>query len=364
MLFRIILAPVIRVFRWSGLSPFPLLAKKSKSIERSEVYRLAAVTAINLLVNLVVGLQNTIQTNFNITRAFDKLLIYGDLIMAVILRVHAIVVLIESYAKRFEQSELLAKFDEIENIFAQKLNVEANQWQERHRFKKFIVIWLAKMAIFSMVLLVAPMFTFEWYNLYYLIVVFTAFYTSALSYAQWMVYVDVIRYNIERINACLMGMGRADRIDGHIFYVRAVNAQDICERLVQLRKCYIKIWEASMLINRCFCWLFTIGIGVGVYLVVFNLYTILYGVLSLKMLRWHDVVVCASWGSTFAADFVLISMICEDINAGVSIFSSNLSLVLIGESTRTKNQEFTVYIQAADKLTRITGENDPELGFE
>lgn len=330
MLFRTILAPIHRIFQWSGLSPFLLVAKKCKLFGRSDSFGFTTLTSVNLLLNLIVGAQNVIQTDYNVTRSFDRLIIYGDLLMGLILRVHAITVLIECYAKRSIQSKLLAKFDEIGNIFAGRLNTRSNKRQLRRRFKKFIAIWLVKLAAFSLVMLLGPKYTFEWSNVYNLIVVLIAFYASALSYAQWLVYVDAIRYNIERMNVCLVKMRDAQRIewfptDCHIVRVVgavSVDTLDAYDRLVQLRRCFYKTWQATALINRCFRWSLLIGISNGVFNVVFSVYSILYGLLTLKLLPWYDAVACTFWASLLSSDFIIISLICEDIDADVSTFFS------------------------------------------
>lgn len=326
MLFRTVLGPIIRINQWSGLSPFPSFAKRCISFGRCDSLRFATITAVHLLMNFILGIQNAIQTDYNVTGAFDRMIIYGDLLMALALRLHAFTVLIESYTKRSIQLNLMSEFDEIENIFAKNLNLKSDEKQLRQRFWKFIAIWFVKLMMFSMVLLMGPLLTFEWYNLYYLIIVFIAFYSGSLSFAQWLVYVDVIRYNIERLNVCLVKMNEATdinrfRADENIFFVRAIppDAQDMCERLDHLRKCFSKVWQASILINQSFRWSFLIGIGSGVFIVVFSLYSILFGFYTLQMLRWYDYVVCIGWTVVFSSDFFIISMICEQINAGVSI---------------------------------------------
>lgn len=276
----------------------------------------------------MIAIQNIIQTNFSVTTAFEKLIVYGDLMTVLILHLHAITVLMESYRERATQLQLITKLDEIEKIFAEKFHMKSNRRLLRRRFNKFIAFWLVKVTSFSVVLLLGPMLTSHWYNLYFLFVVFSAVYTSALNCAHWMVFVDVIRYNVERINVCLIELRDQHRIErwrpgGRIICVVGALPKDACEddtydRLVQLRMCYNITWQATRLVNRCFRWSFLIGVSNGLFLIVIGLYVALYGLLSLKMLPWHDVIVNACWTSLLFTDFLFTALICEDIDGGVS----------------------------------------------
>lgn len=65
-------------------------------------------------------------------------------VYSVTIRVHAGVVLIESYLKRSIQLELLEKFDEIDKIFNEKLKIKTNNDRLRRRFRQSIIFCTAK----------------------------------------------------------------------------------------------------------------------------------------------------------------------------------------------------------------------------
>lgn len=328
MSFRSVLMPIIRLFQWSGLSPFQLIDNNGKYVQQSDSFRFTLITAVNLVINLVMGIATTIQTDFGVTQPVDRLNVYGDLMTTSTVRIHAIAVLIESYAQRSIQLKLIAKLDEIEKILSEDFNLGIDKQRLRYRFNKFIAIWLVKMVTFLLTLLLGPLSTFTSCNLHFLVVMFTAFYPSTLSFAQWLVYVDTMRYIVEKMNVCLTELNDASQVqwppdDGYIFHVVEVfsnDAIDVCERLSKLRLCYCKTWQASALLNRCFRWSFMIGASTGALLIVTYLYSTLYGLLTLKTFPWYDALFCISLTSLLLSDFLFISLICEDISDDVSIF--------------------------------------------
>lgn len=316
------LAPFLRICQWSGLSPFPLFAKNSKPIRRNDSFRFVA-TVVNLLVNTTGCIYSLVRFNYR-----GNLSSYMELLMVLNVCTHAISVLIESCSKRSIQSKLLTTFDEIEKILDERLNHRMEERQLRRRFLKFTIIWIVKNTVLTFASILGVIAAQQYENVYYVIATFLPFYTSTLSYAQWLVYVDVTRYNIERTNDCLLKMGDANRIDrlgmeGKIFCIKpvAIDAFETCKKLIHLRECFNKIWLASTLINRCFHWSLIIGSGNEMCLFVINLYWMLYCLVKLPYSSsWPDIAFCALWAGFILSNFLAISMICEDINNEVSSF--------------------------------------------
>lgn len=337
MLFRTVLVPFIQIFQWSGLSPFPLDANKSKSFWRTETLQFAAITVVNLLINLVAGIHILSCAYFDSQpkMGYSKLFLYTHVMQGFILRTNAISALIESLTKRSIQTELLSTFDEIENIFAEKLNFKLQNCQIKMRFTTYVVIWIVKNTIMAVILILSFILTFDWYMMYLTIVTFMPFFTSTLSNAHWMIYVDVIRFNIERLNTCLMEMrDNVKCIDWHptneqIFDVKALptHTMDACERLVHLRSCFSKMWQASLMINDCFRWSFFINNGNDLYVLVVNLFWIFYRMMHSSG-SWIKITFYAFFAGLTLMKFVVVSVICEDINAEVSSYFRRLIFML------------------------------------
>lgn len=330
MLFRTILAPFIRIFQWSGLSPFPLTAKKPASFWESKNCQFATITSVNLLLNIVPGIYSLVfnYLNYQPKDRYSKLVSYTHLLTGFILRINTITMLIESVSKRSTQAKLFKAFDKIEYIFTEKLNFQSKMCPPRVRFRKFMIIWVVKNVVFATLIGFSFMSAIVWYRLYVSIVMYVPFYTSTLFYAQWMVYVDVVRFNIERLNEIIMEMDDVNRSDqlptnGQIFQVETFSDRtyDACERFSQLRKCFSEIWQASILTNQCFRWSLLIGIGTDLYMLVVNLYFIVYSVVNSNFDSWVHTAIAAVLVVVTSTNFLVISMVCECISVDVSWFS-------------------------------------------
>lgn len=349
MLFRTVLSSTIRVFRWSGLSPFPLIiSKECNSVGRCDSIRYTSMSAIIFLLILFSCILNLRRFDYLLSGMGSSVSDYIELFMILIPRVHTFSALIDSYTNRSNQSRLLTIFDEIGSIFAEKLNIPLEKRQLRTRFWRFINICFVKNMAIASICLLSVVAIQTWASVYYSSMTLLAFYTSTLSYAQWMVYVDVVRYNIERMNASLVKMGDQNRIqrlqeDRYIFRVEifSLDAFDTCERLIYLRQCFDKTWQTSRLINRCFRWSLLFGSGNELFLLVVNLYWILYCLVNLRFTVWLDIVFCSIWAVINLSNLFVVSMLCEDIKVKVSSTPSNVvgSLNLIHENMDFRWQE-------------------------
>lgn len=252
---------------------------------------------------------------------------YLRMVVLLSLRIHAIAVLIESFAKKSIQSKLFATFDEIESLFRTRLHLKTDNRRLRARFLKFIIIWIVENVAYLIILLiVVASIPFKWYNVYYSVVLSLPFCTSTLSYVQWMVCVDAIRFNIETVNECLMEVSDNKRTDNfrtnrHIFCPEAltIDMYDACKRLSLLRMCLAKMWMASIQINECFRWSLLIGSGVSLLSLVVNLHWILCSLVNPALSSWYDIGSCAFWACQIWSNFLLTSLICEDVNSKVRI---------------------------------------------
>lgn len=326
MSFRNILAPIFRIFQWSGLSPLSLIAKKSRFSWRNETFKFVVVTVALLLINF--GASIYILATL---KPRPVLYWYQRMLVLLSLRIHAITVLIESFAKKSIQSELFATFDEIEKIFGSRLHLKTDNHRLRLRFRRFIIIWIfGNVTFLALSLIDIASIPFKWYNLYYLVVLCLPFCTSTLSYVQWMVCVDAIRFNIERVNECLVGDNKRTvkfRTNRHIFCPEAlsIDTYDACKRLEQLRICLAKMWLASIQINDCFRWALLVGSGISLLCLVVNLHWILLSLVAQALFSWYDIGLCAFWACQIWSNFLIISLICEDINSKVRFVLFNHS---------------------------------------
>lgn len=318
MSFRTVLAPIIQIFRWFGISSFPLFHREGASFWRKESLRFVAITFVNILINFCACIRDLSGFDYGAETFYERVLMCVLILLTVLLRTHAITVLVESCAKRSIQLRLLTTFDGIEKIFAEYLNMPSQKQRLVARFRKYIVIWIVKNGLIVLVLSCNILLQEEWFRMINVAFLLIAFSTIGLSITQWLVYVDVVRFNLERINVCLAnisneaipGIARDARLRIHVF-----DGSEKCERIIQLRKCLSKTWQASMMIDRLFRWSTFICSGNELILLVINLYWILYTVVVAG--EWSDIFFCSYWALVICSNFTFISMICEDINSKV-----------------------------------------------
>lgn len=321
MKFRRVLVPIIRLCQCSGLCPISVYGSNAKLPFGSKKFGFAALSAFIFSVHLIVCVHYFLYLNYYIDPSSSALLAYIRLFVSFTIRLHAAAVLVESYAKRSIQWELLEKLDEIEAIFIQKLKVKTYDDRVRDRCYRFIIVWIVKFVIFVFLVFFGGVLLFQWSVLYQLVMTIAPFYTSTLFYAQLMVYLDMVKYNIEKINSCLSKMADTPRNCWHSHQRLAIPStciNDICQQLIYLRLCYCKTWEASVLINLCVCWSLLLGINNDFVLFVTNVYWILYCLVNASLENWVYLVVYLMWIGINMSHLLLISRVCEHILDQVS----------------------------------------------
>lgn len=146
-------------------------------------------------------------------------------------------------------------------------------------------------------------------------------YTCTLFYAQWIVYLDMIKYNIESINVCLTKLEeptRKYRLLQHQQAKSTITTKAISRKLIHLRNCYCKSWEASLLLNQCFLWSLLFGVTNEFALYITNLYWILHVLVNVPEEMWSSLVIFVLWIGINMSHFILISRVCDQISKEVS----------------------------------------------
>lgn len=320
MKFRRVLLPLIRLCQCSGLSPISVYRSNATSPFVKKI-GFAILSAVILFSQLLMCVHFFAHSHFYIDWSGSSVLASIQLFTAFTIRLHAVVVLIESYVKRSIQLKMLVKLDEIEIIFVQKLKFETNDVLIRERCRRFIISWMVKFFVPVTVIFFQGIVELKWNVLYIWMMTLAPIHTCTLFYAQWIVYLDMIKYNIESINVCLTKLEESTRIywlHGHQQPISTAGTKEICRQLIHLRKCYCKTWEASVLVNRCFLWSLLFGVTNDFVLYVTNLYWILHVLVSVPMDKWSSLVIFSLWIGINMSHIILISRLCDQISKEVS----------------------------------------------
>lgn len=165
MKFRRVLLPLIRLCQCSGLSPISVYRSKATSSFVKNI-GLAILSAIILFTQLLMCIHFFAHSHFYIDWSNSNVLACIQLFTASTIRLNAVAVLIESYAKRSTQLKLLVKLDEIELIFVQKLQFETNDDLLRERCRRLIISWIVKFFVLAIVIFFEGIVGLKWNVLY------------------------------------------------------------------------------------------------------------------------------------------------------------------------------------------------------
>lgn len=324
MRFRGVLIPLVRLCQCSGVCPISVYGsqRNASSAPLNKKKRFATLTAFICIVQLLSCIHAFMHTEYFVNWSRSKIFIYTNLYLSVTIRVHAGVVLIESYVKRSIQLKLLEKFDEIEIIFKEKFKIKTNGDRLRRRFRQPIIGWAAKFLVLLSMVLVGVFMAHSYRLLIGIAMTLPPLYISTLFYVQLMVYLDVLKYNIETINDRLVKLGDSPRSHWTRLNrqpVPATEMMDVPQQLIYLRICYSKTWEASVLINRCARWSLLLGINNDFVSSIANCYWILYLLFELSFATSvSNLLLRAAWIGINVSHFLELSIICEQILEQVS----------------------------------------------
>lgn len=314
MRFRRALLPLIRLCQCSGMCPISARGVSRNATLETNKSRFAALTAAIFVVQSLFCACSLVHSHIYIDWEKSTIMSYVSLLVSLTIRFHVGTILIESYVNRSIIWRLLEKYDEIETIFVDKLRLEINSENLRGRCCHYIIVWAIKVGSFTTMVFLSGIVLFRWQNIYVLAVTFPSFYTSTLFHTQLLVYLEIVKYNIETISKCLAKLKPPPRIDWlrlHQRPVLPIDSSEIRRQLIDLRVCYCKTWEASALINRNVRWSLLLGINNDFVLFVSNLYGILYHLIYFTY--WDQVVVYIMFAAINISHFVHISMLCDQI---------------------------------------------------
>lgn len=302
-----LLSPVIRICQWSGLSPLDLNRDTAFTSRHVQSHRILMV--IWLTIEIAHFLHGFIQMDIYINWKFSKILIYIDIITPLFIRLHVIVLFIESFLKRSEQVELLDKIAEIETFFVRKFQVKIDAKKLQRKFRNYLIFWVLRIAG----IIVCMCLVKSWGDAYYLLLYIVPFYSSTLMYAQYLSYVETIRYCVELLNE---NIGQFDM--SHVSQQEQSGEKLVekrtfiftfnkIERLRDLRHVYRLIWQASLLVNHYVLWSLPIAINNEFITLINDLYWIFLLLLD-PINLYPQALICSIWA------FINLSYIYQTAN--------------------------------------------------
>lgn len=320
-----LLTPILRVCRWSGLSPIDLDHGTAFSPQNTQSY--VVLMVFWLTIEIGHFLHSFARHDIYVDWESSKMTCYIDIVTPLFIRLHVFVIFIESFWKRSQQIKLLDKIAEIETFFTAKFQLKIDSEKLRRIFRNHIGLWLFRITVTIGCTFLAS----SWARVYYLFLYIVPFYTSSLMYVQIWSHIDAIRYFIEMLNDDVgqLSMSHVPRnsltpTENRTF----VFAFDKFERLRQLRRGYRLIWQATVMVNQCTRWSLPIGINNEFVTMINDIYWIFFLLLDPTKSFHNQVLLCAIWASINFSHICQASNICDRTVAEVSLCCATNAFVI------------------------------------
>lgn len=281
-----------RVCQLICLSPFGLKTHQNDSSTSKSYWKVFASVIIlvqfSVLIFSIIFNPMIVNTKLpRTTRTFDSALL-------TLIQLTALVIFIESFARRSTQIDFLHKLNTIDFILEFKIGIHLNYVEQQCCDIKRLIPWLViDMTVFMVNVMIFyyffPITTCIWWTLLYL-----SFFVCSIRYFQIVSYVCLIRYRYFRINEFIdkfnlfeqsidiFNIDLATSIsnssnnnshnDGQINHY---SSKVVHQKLVDLRRVYRLMSSASQNINHMFQWSIPANISNDVLHILINSYWIL-----------------------------------------------------------------------------------------
>lgn len=281
----------IRVCQLICLSPFALKTHENDSSTSNSVRKVFA--SVIILVQFLVLIFSLIFNPMIVDPELPRNIRTFDSAVLTLIQLTALVIFIESYARRATQIDFLRKMNTIDFILEFKIGIHLNHVEQQRCNIKRLLRWL----VIDMTVFIVNVTMFYYYfpknRCIWWTMLCLSFFVCSIRYFQMVSYVYLVRYRYFRINEFIDNFNLFEQnID--VFNVDlATSIQNLNEsshdddqfnhytpkvvyqKLVDLRRVYRLISSASQNINHMFQWSIPANISNDVFHILINSYWIL-----------------------------------------------------------------------------------------
>lgn len=281
----------MRVCQLICLSPFSLKTHQNDSSTSNSVRKVFAFVII--LVQFLVVIFSIVFNPMIVNPKLSRTIRTFDCAVLTLIQLNALVIFIESYAKRSTEIDFLQKINTIDFILEFKIGIHLNYVEQQFCHIKRLVRWLV-IDVTVFIVNVTIFYNFSPENMYmWWTILFLSFSVCSIRYCQMVSYVYLIQYRYFRINefidkfdlfgqnidvfnidlaTAIQSLNDNSHYDGRIYnYTSKV----VYQKLVDLRRVYRLISSASQNINHMFQWSISSNITNDVLHILINSYWIL-----------------------------------------------------------------------------------------
>lgn len=279
----------IRVCQLICLSPFALKTHRNDYSTSNSVRKVFA--SVIILVQFLVLIFSIIFNPLIINPKLSRTIRIFDSAVLTLIQLTALVIFIESYARRSTQIDFLQKMNTIDFILELKVGIHLDYVEQQccdiKRLGRWLVIDITVFIVnFTMFYYFFPNITYIWWTMLY-----SSFFVCSIRYFQMVSYVYLIRYRYFRINEFIdkfnlfeqnfdvFNVNLATSIqssgDSSHGQINHYTSKIVYQKLVDLRRVYRLISSASQNVNHMFQWSIPANISNDVLHILMNSYWIL-----------------------------------------------------------------------------------------
>lgn len=281
--------PFIRIWQLFGVTPLAVNKQYSYHIQVSQFHKNYGIAVCLLQIIAVIGSIGI--ANHFIDWSVPSLILYIDLTLLYSGYVLTLIILAESLVKRNNQLLFFQKISEIDTIFAKIFGPSQRSIRRPVTFDHFLFS-------LALILLIIFVLTLSRHNkmIFYSFTYMLPFVWNSIKYLQFIAFVRLVKVRCETMQKCFVRMILTEGTDSiknkqakkHAFSAK-ISALDsnirqvlVYQEIILLRKIYHTIWDASILINKCFHFTMPLYIGINFCYLVAYLYWIFLAITDAK----------------------------------------------------------------------------------
>lgn len=310
--------PLIKLCHILGLAPYSRVANTS-TWTKNRLYE--SVTfgyfIINVALFAVYFIFNSVFVDYTDPSLIIAICIYSFVIVCV----QTFIVLCESLNKRNQHIKLLNIFEKLESIFKQNHKIHFDNLRLKRIQRRAILFWILEtFGLLTMNFIIwlksnalDELFFFVMYTLPSLI--------SKLSFIFWIILVVILQENVNTLMKYtkLFVQFKIDAMKHdtksfkffHGKYRETYATRDNQNLLEYLKKCYILLWEASILINDIVFWSFPVGFLNELSVLVFNCFFTIK-ILQLPEIPFVNLLHISLWGAMNLINVIFVATMCGE----------------------------------------------------
>lgn len=313
--------PVFRAWQYFGLAPLAL----ETGFPSTKFYKYYSYCII--LIQMITYVIGIVYKEFYVDWTELSIMSYMDLITINAVRFITIIIHIEALMKRNKQMQFYKKIQQIDRIFSENLGFHQNYQLLRNQTAFDCIFWILELLVMYVVNVIHSIENNKPKFLNYWLIYSVELAISNVRYIQFIAFVHLIKLRFEAIHRCLkriilfenielnkviVGFTSNDQI--HVKYdpfESDTESSVIYEEIILLRQCYYFLWEASVLVNKCFHWTMPFAIGNDFCTLVTNFYWIFLWIVQPSMNNLSVLFVSVVWGLANLRHVLTITNICQ-----------------------------------------------------